>query len=319
MTFFDLKKTLSEVIFNNLTPLISKESILLDLPYYTNIGDTLIWQGTECFLQNNGVKCFYRTSCENFRYKKISQEVTILLQGGGNWGDVWRRHQDFRNKIIELYPNNPIVVLPQTIYYEDEQIMIQDAAILNKHPNLTLCARDQFSYDLLNEHFTNSRNLLLPDMAYCISEEILDKYKVDSDPDKALYLKRNDREFNTGNNIDEILQGESRKIYVRDWPSMDNNMVMNLYPYIYKINKICCGAISGVIDMYMYNTFRPDLTKQGVQFVSSYSAIYTTRLHVAILSSLLEKPFVFMNNSYGKNKQFYDTWLSQCDQIKFKS
>jgi glycosyltransferase involved in cell wall biosynthesis len=32
---------------------------------------------------------------------------------------------------------------------------------------------------------------------------------------------------------------------------------------------------------------------------------------------LLEKPFVFFDNSYGKNSGFFETWLSDLDEVKF--
>ena len=43
---------LKSIIDRTLTPEITNDYILLDLPYYTNIGDTLIWEGTKEFLKN---------------------------------------------------------------------------------------------------------------------------------------------------------------------------------------------------------------------------------------------------------------------------
>ncbi|WP_302323746.1 polysaccharide pyruvyl transferase family protein [Bacteroides congonensis] len=51
--------------------------------------------------------------------------------------------------------------------------------------------------------------------------------------------------------------------------------------------------------------------------MSNYDKVYTTRLHVAILSILLGKTFVFFDNSYGKNKFFYETWLKDIDDANF--
>lgn len=52
-------------------------------------------------------------------------------------------------------------------------------------------------------------------------------------------------------------------------------------------------------------------------FVNSYNYIYTTRLHIAILATLLEKPCTFIDNNYGKNSGFYQTWLNDIDDIIF--
>ena len=50
--------------------------------------------------------------------------------------------------------------------------------------------------------------------------------------------------------------------------------------------------------------------------LGAYKTIYTTRLHAAILGVLLGKKVVFMDNSYGKNRGFYETWLKDCDAVK---
>lgn len=47
----------------------------------------------------------------------------------------------------------------------------------------------------------------------------------------------------------------------------------------------------------------------GVKFLSKYNTIYTTRLHGAILSVLMGKSFFLINNSYGKNKNYFQTWF----------
>ena len=50
--------------------------------------------------------------------------------------------------------------------------------------------------------------------------------------------------------------------------------------------------------------------------LGAYKTIYTTRLHAAILGVLLGKKVVFMDNSYGKNRGFYETWFKDCDAVK---
>lgn len=73
------------------------------------------------------------------------------------------------------------------------------------------------------------------------------------------------------------------------------------------------------MDLYFQNFYKANLIKSGVRFVSSYKEIYTTRLHVAILCVLLSKPFVFIDNTYSKNLNFYKTWLHDLDNVNFIS
>lgn len=51
MTVSEKISQLKSIIDKQLSPLIDANYILLDVPYYTNIGDTLIWEGTREFLK----------------------------------------------------------------------------------------------------------------------------------------------------------------------------------------------------------------------------------------------------------------------------
>ena len=313
MTFDEKLKFLREQIYHTLAPLISKKCILLDLPYYTNIGDILIWEGTEHFLKLIGCKCLYRTSVDNYRYNEIPTDVTVLLQGGGNFGDIWRRHQDFRLKIIEDYPNNSIIILPQTIYYENEEIMKRDAELMKKHRNLTICVRDTKSYQLLKKYFSNNSLFLLPDMAFFMSRKMIIKFRK-TEKDRILFLMRTDKEIKVADTV-----CPPGNVDIRDWPSIGKtSLIVSAYYKFDYLNKYFNHHLDSIIDFYAQYILKIHLVKIGVSFVSSYRYIYTTRLHVAILSTLLCKPYVFIDNSYGKNRTFYDTWLSDLSDVKFE-
>ena len=82
-----LIESLRKKISDALTPLITHDYVLLDLPYYDNIGDTLIWEGTREFLKTLPYKCLYYASKDSFRYRDLSPDTVILLSGGGQF---WR-------------------------------------------------------------------------------------------------------------------------------------------------------------------------------------------------------------------------------------
>ena len=77
-----LVDSLRKKISDTLTPLINHDYVLLDLPYYDNIGDTLIWDGTKEFLKTLPYKCLYYASKDSFRYRDLPQDTVILLSGG---------------------------------------------------------------------------------------------------------------------------------------------------------------------------------------------------------------------------------------------
>lgn len=311
MTSQEKIQQLKGCICNSLTHLIDGDYVLLDVPYYTNIGDTLIWEGTKHFLKNIPHKCLYTASVETYKYRPLPPNTIILMQGGGNFGDLWRRHQDLRLEIIKAYPNNRIIILPQTVFYKDTTVFLKDAKIFNSHKDLHICARDTGSLEFLQESLTCNL-LLVPDMAFCITNGALQKYSR-KESDRALFLKRNDPEFSEYDFNSYITEDEAT-LDTCDWPTMEQQFKAKTYLDKLLWHKKRLGRIP---DIYADWIFRPNQVKKGIEFVSQYKKVYTTRLHVAILSLLLHKEIVFFDNSYGKNSSFFDTWLADVKGITF--
>lgn len=311
MTSQEKIQQLKGCIYNSLTHLIDGNYVLLDVPYYTNIGDTLIWEGTKHFLKNIPHKCLYTASVETYKYRPLPPNTIILMQGGGNFGDLWRRHQDLRLEVIKAYPNNRIIILPQTVFYKDTTVFLKDAKIFNSHKDLHICARDTGSLEFLQESLTCNL-LLVPDMAFCITNGALQKYS-SKESDRALFLKRNDPEFSEYDFNSYITEDEAT-LDTCDWPTMEQQFKAKTYLDKLLWHKKRLGRIP---DIYADWIFRPHLVKKGIEFVSQYKKVYTTRLHVAILSLLLHKEIVFFDNSYGKNSSFFDTWLADVKGITF--
>ena len=316
MKYGETINVLRENIKSTLTPLINNDYILLDLPHYSNIGDTLIWEGTKEYLETLPYKCLYYASKDSFVYRKLPKNVVILLQGGGNFGDLYRLHSEFRKKIIELYPDNKVIILPQTAFYEDRQKLIIDAEFYSQHKNVTICAREQYTYDLLKKHFKNEI-LLMPDMAFFIN---LKKYKLGKETGKVLYLKRIDKEFSKNDEKIEI----PKNAEIHDWPTYEHSfhkekIVETLYCKFRRLLSILrfpnriIAKLNDWKRNYFYRRFYVQL---GIDFLSPYSLIFTTRLHVMILSVLLHKKLHLINNTSGKVINFYNTWLTDIDDIE---
>ena len=90
------------------------ECALLDHPNRTtNVGDNMIWLG-ELFYLSQTLKATisYAANIESFSDKEMNKQdnnVPILLHGG-NFGDLWKGSQDFRNYIISKYKKRPLVI-----------------------------------------------------------------------------------------------------------------------------------------------------------------------------------------------------------------
>lgn len=311
MNGFEKTEKLRNIIFDQLSPLIDNDYVLWDLPYHENIGDTLIWEGERCFLKTLKYKCLDFANAITCTFPKLQSDVIILLHGGGNFGDVWRDAQMFRLEVIRKYPNNKIILFPQTVHYSDKSLIEPDANAMGKHKNLTICARDGRSSELLKSSFSNEI-LLLPDMAFCISKELLENHHMSSLFGRLL-IARMDKESIP------INREEWHGVDIRDWPTCEKATPKLRFLYaLFKLNRIICAEWSKKnIDFYCNQILRPHLIKSGARFIGCYQEINTTRLHVMILSILLGKDKIyFLDNNYGKCRSFYDTWLKDLDAVK---
>lgn len=302
---------LKNIIEEQLSPLIDANYVLLDVPYYSNIGDTLIWEGTRQFLKNKPYKCLYTASVETYKFRPLPPETIILMQGGGNFGDLWRRHQDLRLSVIKSYPNNKIIILPQSIFYKDANIFKEDARIINLHKNLHVCVRDNQSYELVKNEFTCNIHLV-PDMAFCIPKTLLAKHSK-RESNRVLFLKRDDVELCKYDYLSYIADNK-KFVDIHDWPTRERYYKTQKY-----LDKLLFHRkrLKRIPDIYAEWIFRPFMVRKGIEFISRYKKVYTTRLHVAILSILLNKEVVWFDNSYGKNKSLFETWLKGADKLTF--
>ncbi|MDR2204717.1 MAG: polysaccharide pyruvyl transferase family protein [Flavobacteriaceae bacterium] len=308
---------LKNIIEQKLTPLITQDYALLDIPDHDNIGDNFIWEGEISFLKNIPYQKLYECSLNFFKQEKIPNNAMILMHGGGNFGDIYPIVNEFRLNIIKNNPNKKILIFPQTVHYKDEKILAENSEIINNHPNLTICVRDQKSYETATEHFTNAKVLLLPDMAFCIDLKIFPKNKY---TDKTLIMNRMDGEKNLINPL-KIENSETL-----DWPTFNttkeqrfkkiqrNRRLDKIAKAIQKI-----PLISKIVDPrygLKNRKNRENYIQQGIAFFNDYDTIYTTRLHGLILGILMGKKMKILDNNYGKLQSFYNTWLKNFENVE---
>lgn len=300
-------------IEKRILPLITSDYVLWGLPYYENPGDTLIWEGTLELLKLSKHKCLGTCGWKDYKPVSLKADTVILIIGGGFFGDIWRQAWENVINSITCYPNNPIIILPQSIYYNDISIAMHDATRLAKLKKLTICARDMHSYNFAQDVFLNNI-LLVPDLAFHINVNKLSKYIV-PETDRLLYLKRIDKESpNTITNI----QGE--KIDESDWPSivgLKSTAHSRLKGLVRRVKMYAPIGMQDRLLKFIYKYgIRNVVIRDSVRFISHYNTIYTTRLHVMILAFLLGKRIYILDNSYGKVSDCYNTWLSRYENIK---
>ena len=312
MILADCKK----ILINNLKDLIKNDYVLLDLPYFTNVGDVLIWQSTKDLLKAVPYKCLYSSSIESYRKPDITKDVLILFMGGGNFGDLWIRHQNFRQRVISDFPENPIIQLPQSVCFNSTDYLNKDILLFSKHKApITICLRDEKSFLFIKSHYTKVSVRLMPDMVLGFDVSKYTKLQAGAG---SLFVSREDSE-KAELPVNVVIPKDAD---CKDWPSMEQEP---LYIRIYKRVQLVLARVdkhysthfcSTLADFCFKNFFRKWIINSGLNFIKKYKVVYSTRLHAAILALLMEKNVVVFDNSYGKIKGVYNLWLKE--QIKIK-
>ena len=111
----------------------------LDYPLHLNVGDLLIYHGTEQFFTDHNIRVTLKRSEFDVDIEELKQKITphttILLHGGGNFGDLYPQHQKIREMVVQTFPNNRVIVLPQTLFYKSQETLEKSAHFL---PNIRI-------------------------------------------------------------------------------------------------------------------------------------------------------------------------------------
>lgn len=302
----ELRKEIERVV----RPLITGDCHLTNLPFHTNIGDSLIWNGAKALIESTGFRCLSETSFFTWRNRKVKSGDVIVFDGGGNIGDLWRPVMDFMLDVIDRFHDNRIIVFPNSVWYDDKRLIELDAERMAQHPDLHLIARDSQSFDFFQRRFYSNNIYLAPDMAFYVPPTMLaSSRKVTPKPGSVLYLRRTDKEYNPNNAVN--IQATT----VSDWPTMTAPVLTDrIYPHCVAVMKLL--NMPGVCNMIGRRCARDRYVGIGAGFIARYESIITTRLHTMILSVLVGRPVRYIDNKSGKLSAFAETWLSNLQSVR---
>lgn len=267
--------------------------ILMGSPEYNNLGDHAIAFATSYFVKHNFKdKSFYEIT-ENevsFRLNKIKKFITerdiILLQGGGNMGDMYPDQEVIRKKIIKNLKNNKIIIMPQTIYYENK------AKLPNYYynKNIIFCARESKSYDFFKKNL-KQKIILCPDIVmYLINIFNLRIDKKEKKDNAALVCVREDKEK------------------LKDRISLEDikKELLNKYEAV--------NQISTVLECGITIQNREKELNRLMEEISKYSVFITDRLHGMILATIVGTPCIVLPTFNYKVTESYK-WLERLNTV----
>ena len=300
--------------------IIDKQDVVyFDYPLHLNVGDLLIYAGTEQFFKDYDIRIRLRRSLQAFDIdeakKYITPNTTILCHGGGNFGDLYPSIQKMREDIVQYFPQNRIILLPQTAHFSNEAAMLLSAKIFSAHPDLHLFARDIKTFDLMKAHFS-SNVALSADMAHELYGTLAQKDRTKSNG-KTLYFLRKDIEKS---HIEAQVQAKLSHLEdVKDWDDI-------LLPSDMKF-ELWCSRLSKLANRFHFGWLKDKINEMWYQHAMqviercqavflSYDNVVTSRLHGHIFSCLLGLPNEVCDNSYGKNTGYYHQWTKDIDYAK---
>jgi exopolysaccharide biosynthesis predicted pyruvyltransferase EpsI len=292
-----------------LDPLFSATSkvALLDFPNHSNVGDSAIWLGELAYLTTQKhLKLVYVADMRTYSKGSLTRVLgdgTILLHGGGNFGDTWERHQVFREQVITDFPNNSIIQLPVSAHFSSTDALERSRRVMNSHRDLTLVMRDTYSFAIVKELFS-AKVLLCPDMAFHLGTLKRSKEPVN----EYFWLKRTDKESSSPGSSTVFLQG--------DWLDEKRDVLLTAADLIYRL------FVKFPNKLRFFWRFLPQLfqllaknrLQRGLEIVSSGKMVVTDRLHGHILCLLLGIPHILINNNNNKIKRYFEDWTS-CSQL----
>ncbi|MBY3623493.1 polysaccharide pyruvyl transferase [Acinetobacter sp. CUI P1] len=276
----------------------SQKIFIVGSPEHDNLGDHAITYAQQKFLNDsfpdsNVLEIVADDFMQNLRClrKYTNDEDVFVLQGGGNFGIEYFREEEIRRKIISLFPNNKIVLFPQTIFFggsERGYIELEKTKnIYMNHKDLTLIAREKTSYQIMKDNFESSNILLTPDIVMFLNM---------SEPLKrrsgALLCIRTDKEsiFNDKDKqLIELMCSENYKdITYNDTCVHHGVKIKDREEELYKI----------------WNEFK------------QVELVITDRLHGMIFAAITSTPCIALGNYNYKVKGSYE-WIQHLEYIKF--
>ncbi len=280
-----------------------------DYAVYSNVGDLLIHYATQKFLEDHGYAIRSWTSHQNLTQRtldSITDDATIVFQGGGNFGDLYSLHQDMRLRVLSAKPNVRSVILPQSIYFTDEAKTRETARIFARCRDLHFVTRDRVSLAFAQKRF--SANL------YCLPDIVHYLFQADRPAPTAggtLYFVRRDhfRSPDQDPAVQHLLADAQEADFV-DWSdflSRSDKRIFRLADRLHRLDRLAGNRMPVHAGWLIY---RDRLVDRALSFFARHDGLITNRLHGLLLGLLSGHRISVFDTQYGKLTSYYESWLS---------
>jgi exopolysaccharide biosynthesis predicted pyruvyltransferase EpsI len=286
-----LKKKLLKDAYLELRNRTKKNIFYFGVPVHKNLGDMAQMYCTKKWCNENFPEYMllsfktYPTYDKKFQNKlktTILDNDIIVFQSGYCTTDEHLDHKMHRI-IVKLFPNNPIIILPQTVLFHKEIELKKTVSIYNTHSKLLFIARDNISYKTALEAFVNIKVLCYPD----IVTSLIGQMNFQHDRNGVLLCMRNDYE----------------QLYLESEINETKSILSKSTSLIDKIDT----TINISYDYLLEHL--EDVLMETFNKFSSYKVIITDRYHGTIFSLIANTPVIVLATTDHKVSSGVD-WFS---------
>lgn len=275
---------------------------IVDVPVHRNVGDLFILSATLRLLADLDCRIVYCAGARDYRSTRarrvVGRETIVVGLGGGNFGDRYPHLQDLRERVIADFPQNRIVILPQTVHFADRRR--QQAAVqrLRTHADLHIAVRDHVSLQVALECTPDVQ--VWPDVVHGVLQDPLADHSCETHAHqarRAATLMRRDG---------EAVASGSAGPRTLDWPDLFPEFLGRL-AFAAGVMPVVRGSVSGRVHGW-WSSYAHQLLARARIWMGGVEHLVTDRLHAAILARLAGRQVTLCETGYGKLTAYYDSW-----------
>ncbi|MBS6717470.1 MAG: polysaccharide pyruvyl transferase family protein [Bifidobacterium longum] len=277
--------------------------LLCDVPNHGNLGDQAIALAEEAYLSGLGLRydeVDQIGGIEDLVYYRhiLPLDTTVILHGGGNMGSLYKSFEFLRAADIGAFPHGKVISMPQTADYRDSEGRMLSRYmrhVYSSADHVMLLARDEPSFETMKRLFPMVQVELTPDIV--MTYETPYAHVPLAGRQGALVAFRSDGEVATHPTFEDV-SDRLNALGLSDVRKTDTAL-----------------GTGGLLNIPADK--REPMVYGKLEEFSRARIVVTDRLHGMVMSAITGTPCVAFNNSNGKVRALYETWLRSCPYIRF--
>lgn len=277
--------------------------ILLGSPFHNNLGDnaqticTMEWINKyfgeytaihfmDSPLERHGCRLLKRLS------KYINKNDIIFLHSGYHTTNLYPQVEHIQSEAFRLFPDNRIVVFPQTVFFDNDRYMNEVKRIYNTHKKTFFMCRDSKSYEIANTMFRSFRVVLYPDIvALWIGNKKIEEKENEITRKGVYFCLRTGKESRITKEEVQIIKGALLDYQIDEGDTDSNKSVYSV------INN------------------RERLVLDYIRNLSRFKLVITDRFHGMIFSLIANTPVIVLPTNDHK-LEYGIKWFAELEEFK---